>query len=128
MVKLFKNPQSTEDDYGLKAFSLFVEILKKYKKITTFELKNSEFIQQIMRFLLGDTVEIFENENRMEIEGEEIEEEEKKALEEQFDEEKKLKKEPSLIEAQVSAIIRRLFVFCNVFARNSPLNHSSKKS
>lgn len=91
-----------EEDFGLNAFQLFTKLLQKYKRITLYELNNSQIVRTLLDFLLDKSLKRTESK-------EEVKSNEDLAL--------KIKLENK----QVTTILKRIVVFARCFAENSPV-------
>jgi len=46
--------RSKKDDFGLSIYTRYKDFLRKYKKVTIFEMKNSRFASNLLHFLFKD--------------------------------------------------------------------------
>lgn len=90
-----------EEDFGLNAFQLFTKLLQKYKRITLYELNNSQIVRTILDFLLDKSLN--RNESKEEVKSNE--------------DSARIKLENK----QVTTILKRIVVFTKCFAENSPV-------
>jgi len=118
IISLLKNSMNSinDEDFGLKAFQIFINVLEKYKRITLHEMKNSNIVKSLLDFLFDGTLQkVSIGGNKI---GEDFFQEEIKMNQ---DNEKK-NDEVVLSGLQISTIVKRLFVFVYVFLKKSPNN------
>lgn len=96
-----------DDDFGFKAFKIFINILQKHKRITLFEFTNSNIVQTLLNFLLDGCIKPKKIQNQ----------EESKLGEKN----EKIKEEIKINNEQVSLILKRIFIFANCFSAKSPI-------
>ena len=109
--------QNNEEDFGLKGFQIFINVLEKYKRITLYELKNSNIVKSLLDFLLDGTTKKISLPANQKLEV--IFEEEVKSNQEIVE---KKNEEVNLTNQQISTILKRIFVFIYVFLKKSPMN------
>lgn len=103
-----------DEDYGYKGFQIFISVLEKYKRITLYEMKNSNIVKSLLEFLLDGTLQKLESEKSK---GENLFQEEVK-----MNEGEKKCEEVSLTAGQIPMILKRLFLFVYVLLKKSPNN------
>ena len=109
--------QNNDEDYGLKAFNIFINVLDKYKRITLYELRNSNIVKSLLDFLLDGTLQKIPVSPNKKVE--DFFKEEIKMNQEVFE---KKKEEINLNNQQITTILKRIFVFIHVFLKKSPMN------
>lgn len=116
IINLLKNGGNAgnEEDFGLKAFQIFINVLEKYKRITLYEMKNSNIVKSLLDFLFDGTLQ--------KVGGNKVEEffQEEVKMNEDGSEQKN--EEIALNGTQISTILKRLFVFVYTFLKKSPSN------
>lgn len=117
IISLFKNNMNklnnNDDDFGLKGFQVFLNVLDKYKRLTLYELKNSSIIKSLLEFIMDGSLKKLKIDPKK---GDELFEEEVKMNPETNEE------DISLSHHQISLIVKRMLLFLYVFQRSSPLN------
>ena len=116
IITLLKNGNNagSEEDFGLKAFQIFINVLEKYKRITLYEMKNSNIVKSLLDFLFDGTLQ--------KVGGNKVEDffQEEVKMNEVGSEQKI--EEIALNGTQISTILKRIFVFVYTFLKKSPNN------
>lgn len=119
LLKKNNNPlihSVNDEDYGLKPFQIFINVLDKYNRITLHELKNSNIVKGLLDFLMDGALQKIPSSYQK---AEDVFQEEIKMNQEVVE---KKNEEINLNNHQTTTILKRVFIFISVFLKKSPMN------